>query len=189
MAWRPESSGKTEPRPTETGGAAGRLGVGLAAILSIHASVAQLDRASVFGTEGCRFESCRAYCKSTGKPVLFAFEVLGEFRRSDICPQKSSNPFRHEGRSSLHRGGNARPGSEDSLGKDTRRSPGNRRPSPVANRRWRTFAQAARLVACRSRRRIIRQPPKANPATAIAYVDGSGTTTRSPVPVEKTSRC
>ena len=27
----------------------------------VHASVAQLDRASVFGTEGCRFESCRAY--------------------------------------------------------------------------------------------------------------------------------
>jgi hypothetical protein len=26
-----------------------------------HAPVAQLDRASVFGTEGCRFESYRAY--------------------------------------------------------------------------------------------------------------------------------
>lgn len=26
-----------------------------------HAPVAQLDSASVFGTEGCRFESCRAY--------------------------------------------------------------------------------------------------------------------------------
>ncbi len=26
------------------------------------APVAQLDSASVFGTEGCRFESCRAYC-------------------------------------------------------------------------------------------------------------------------------
>ena len=25
------------------------------------APVAQLDSASVFGTEGCRFESCRAY--------------------------------------------------------------------------------------------------------------------------------
>ena len=27
---------------------------------SRHASVAQLDRALVFGTRGCRFESCRA---------------------------------------------------------------------------------------------------------------------------------
>ena len=26
----------------------------------LHAPVAQLDSASVFGTEGCRFESCRA---------------------------------------------------------------------------------------------------------------------------------
>lgn len=26
-----------------------------------RAPVAQLDSASVFGTEGCRFESCRAY--------------------------------------------------------------------------------------------------------------------------------
>jgi hypothetical protein len=26
-----------------------------------HAPVAQLDSASVFGTEGCRFESCRVY--------------------------------------------------------------------------------------------------------------------------------
>ena len=25
----------------------------------LQASVAQLDRASVFGTEGCRFDSCR----------------------------------------------------------------------------------------------------------------------------------
>ena len=28
-----------------------------------EAPVAQLDRASVFGTEGCRFESCRAYLR------------------------------------------------------------------------------------------------------------------------------
>jgi hypothetical protein len=33
----------------------------LPGILGLDASVAQLDRASVFGTEGCRFESCRAY--------------------------------------------------------------------------------------------------------------------------------
>ena len=31
------------------------------ALSSRHAPVAQLDSASVFGTEGCRFESCRAY--------------------------------------------------------------------------------------------------------------------------------
>ncbi len=31
------------------------------------ASVAQLDRASVFGTEGWGFESLRAYCKNFGK--------------------------------------------------------------------------------------------------------------------------
>ena len=36
---------------------------------SAHASVAQLDSASVFGTEGCRFESCRAYCKFTKRIV------------------------------------------------------------------------------------------------------------------------
>ena len=120
------------------GGAVWRLGAGLAAILAGHASVAQLDRASVFGTEGCRFKSCRAYwraiqwrsearrdrdagrqpagsspagrigerssggarpegiatpesslqvrvlpgvLKSTGKPLLFVFEVMGEFLR------------------------------------------------------------------------------------------------------------
>ena len=58
-------------------------------------------------------------------------------------------------------------------------------PSPVVN-------VTVNLCACQAafsrRRRIIRQPPKANPATAMAYADGSGTTTRSPVVVEKTSR-
>jgi len=42
---------------------------------------AQLDRASVFGTVACSFKSCRAYLKSTGKPVLFEFEVMDEFHR------------------------------------------------------------------------------------------------------------
>jgi hypothetical protein len=32
----------------------------------IHAPVAQLDSASVFGTEGYRFESCRAYSDRDG---------------------------------------------------------------------------------------------------------------------------
>ena len=51
------------------------------------------------------------------------------------------------------------------------------------------FVQAARVGACRCRRRRHTcQPPQASPARAMAYVEGSGTTTRSPVLVENTSR-
>jgi len=42
--------------------------------------------------------------KSTGKPVLFAFEMMGEFRRSIRNPQKSSNPYRSPERRPLARG-------------------------------------------------------------------------------------
>jgi hypothetical protein len=39
-----------------------------AAKLVRHAPVAQLDRASVYGTEGREFESLRAYCTEGRKP-------------------------------------------------------------------------------------------------------------------------
>jgi hypothetical protein len=48
----PRTAGR-QSRRFRTPGRGGRMGA--------RASVAQLDRASVFGTEGCRFESCRAY--------------------------------------------------------------------------------------------------------------------------------
>ena len=46
---------------------------------SLRASVAQLDSASVFGTEGCRFESCRAYSShpaKLGSPTSSQIESL-----------------------------------------------------------------------------------------------------------------
>ena len=66
----------------------------LFATLRLDASVAQLDRASVFGTEGWEFEPLRTHSKSTGKPTLFALQVIGEFRRPTRNPQNSSNLYR-----------------------------------------------------------------------------------------------
>ena len=51
-----------------------------------NAPVAQLDRASVFGTEGCRFESCRVYLVFFGKQSNFKF---GFSPRPRSCPRTS----------------------------------------------------------------------------------------------------
>ena len=67
----------------------------LFATLRLNASVAQLDRASVFGTEGWEFEPLRTQSKSTGFPVLFAFQVIGEFRRPTKNSQNFSNLYRN----------------------------------------------------------------------------------------------
>ena len=55
--------------------------------LQRQAPVAQLDSASVFGTEGCRFESYRA-CLSTRKEVSRAAVCLSDPDRS-IEPENS----------------------------------------------------------------------------------------------------
>src|SRR5215211_5826414 len=50
------------------------------ATLARRAPVAQLDRASVYGTEGHRFESCRARreaCRSQDVALAFASRALG----------------------------------------------------------------------------------------------------------------
>src|SRR3954468_11071440 len=49
-----------------------------------HAPVAQLDRASVYGTEGHRFESCRARYKSRAQQG-FSFAVSST--DSEPCPE------------------------------------------------------------------------------------------------------
>src|SRR4051812_47904923 len=53
-----------------------------------HAPVAQLDRASVYGTEGQRFESSRARSRSPATAGLFlpAARVVGH-TVSQICPE------------------------------------------------------------------------------------------------------
>ena len=53
--------------------------------------------ASNFGTEGWGFEPLRTHSKSTGKLVLFALDVMSEFRRLIMNSQKFSNRYRHEG--------------------------------------------------------------------------------------------
>ena len=45
----------------------------------VQAPVAQLDRASVYGTEGCRFEPCRVYAKH-GHPARFRLGRRGHSR-------------------------------------------------------------------------------------------------------------
>ena len=49
-----------------------------------------MDRASVFGTEGCRFESCRVYCRALGFRE-FRRRTMWQIRRRVRKPQKSSN--------------------------------------------------------------------------------------------------
>ena len=44
---------------------------------ALRAPVAQLDSASVFGTEGCRFESYRAYC------LLVQISIFGHILKQD----------------------------------------------------------------------------------------------------------
>src|SRR4051794_30995792 len=48
------------------------------------APVAQLDRASVYGTEGHRFESCRARHKS---PEQRAFALAARSTHAELCPE------------------------------------------------------------------------------------------------------
>ena len=58
-----------------------------------HAPVAQLDRASVYGTEGHRFESCRARQESPAKLGFFIdCEFVGHRTLSRICPEEHPNP-------------------------------------------------------------------------------------------------
>ena len=82
--------------------------------------------ASNFGTEGWEFEPLRTYCKGTGKPVLFAFHGMSEFRRPIRNSQKFSNPYRSEGRSADTRSrASAGSGDADSRAKVSRSSPEN----------------------------------------------------------------
>ena len=61
-----------------------RSGPGTTARLSASAPVAQLDRASVYGTEGHRFESCRARRETRMSAGIFADLTFGlEGRRSN----------------------------------------------------------------------------------------------------------
>src|SRR4051812_23441306 len=64
------------------------------------APVAQLDRASVYGTEGQRFESSRARFKGPAKQGLFSFSGWGPiWTVSQLCPETpiSGHVYRFEG--------------------------------------------------------------------------------------------
>ena len=51
------------------------------------APVAQLDSASVSGTEGCRFEPCRAYLWFDGPT-----ELIAPMQRSERVPRDDRDP-------------------------------------------------------------------------------------------------
>src|SRR5215218_3718118 len=58
-----------------------------AATLARRAPVAQLDRASVYGTEGHRFESCRARLESPANVGPFRLPTRSTARRTPAVPR------------------------------------------------------------------------------------------------------